>query len=458
MAVTVLQQPTSPNVAGTELVYTLSSSLVNEPQFRYVVDVYESGSNDFITRLRTYPNVYGTTNLNLSRTLQDQLEYDIYTSDVDFFNPFVNQTIWELTGSYVHTDSVKKYNLKFGEEYGTSLSSSLTVYTGSTEYPITVFAGAQDINGGDWNFDTSSFDSRNPILTDCPSSYDFYSQPSVFKGDPVIYLNTEDNHTITFLKELSGEVVIDLNYESPQGVITNFTSSVISHGSEEFTSFGVGPLNLINNFPDLGQYITGSNVNRVDIKPDTGVGGFTYYIANKNAPYAPCNADEALLDPNAPFSSERPDPYTRFAFINKYGFFDYYNVYNPLKRATQVQRNTSSRTFVRYEDYLPSYRSNYRGEKQYDVEVNDTFEITTDFLDKRTADWLIQLIESPYVYVTIGDFDTFGSSTLESDFTGIDLVNVDYNVAQGNNRNKLFQYTIQFQLSKRRWNTGVFYN
>jgi hypothetical protein len=84
MAVDILQQPTTPNVTGTNLVYTLSSSNASNPQFRYVTDIYESGSGNYITTIKTFPNLSGNGILDVARTLDDQLDYDLY---------------WKITGS-----------------------------------------------------------------------------------------------------------------------------------------------------------------------------------------------------------------------------------------------------------------------------------------------------------------------------------------------------------------------
>ena len=115
MGVFVTQQPTSINVTGTDLIYTVSSSIANSAQFRFVTDIYQSGSNNFITRLKTYPNLYGAANINISRELGDQEGYD---------------NTWTITQAEACPE-VKDYIMYFGEEYASSLSSSREVVTGS---------------------------------------------------------------------------------------------------------------------------------------------------------------------------------------------------------------------------------------------------------------------------------------------------------------------------------------
>ena len=59
MAVSIISQPTTPNVTGTKLVYTVSGSDISHPQYSYVLDVYLSGSTDLLTRQFQIPNANG---------------------------------------------------------------------------------------------------------------------------------------------------------------------------------------------------------------------------------------------------------------------------------------------------------------------------------------------------------------------------------------------------------------
>jgi len=131
MAVTVLQYPTSPNVTGTNLVYTLSSSNAIKPQFRYVTDIYSWPSQDYLTTIKTYTNLSLNTVLDVSRELGDRLEYD--------YN-------WDVTGSVQPVEAVKEFWIRFREEYAESVTGSITLYPPSADDIIEVFPGIWDIN------------------------------------------------------------------------------------------------------------------------------------------------------------------------------------------------------------------------------------------------------------------------------------------------------------------------
>ena len=131
MALTILSTPTTPNVTGTNLLYTISSSIVPEFQYRYVVDIYESGSSTRLTRLKYPENLNGTANIDLGRVLDDYTDYD--------YN-------WKVDRAEVNTNHCKAFVIKFGEEYANSytgpvttypdiISSSIQVFKGSIQYP-----------------------------------------------------------------------------------------------------------------------------------------------------------------------------------------------------------------------------------------------------------------------------------------------------------------------------------
>lgn len=121
MAVTIQQQPTSPRYSIGDIVYTVSSNLVgptipvaNLPrQYSFVVDIYKG--SDRIARFFPQPNPVGVATVNLWRTINDNLSYDI-----------------NALGSTTDTlaaNSSSEFTVRFGERYLNS-SGVLTIYTG----------------------------------------------------------------------------------------------------------------------------------------------------------------------------------------------------------------------------------------------------------------------------------------------------------------------------------------
>ena len=114
MAINIAQQPTTPNCTYTNLVYQVTSSNATEPQFQYVMDVYVSGSATRLARIRQFPNQLNQAVFDPSRIMNDNLEYST------LLTPTVTYVVNDVT------DTIKTFDVQFGEEYGTSATSSTT--------------------------------------------------------------------------------------------------------------------------------------------------------------------------------------------------------------------------------------------------------------------------------------------------------------------------------------------
>jgi hypothetical protein len=94
---------------------------------------------------------------------------------------------------------------------------------------------------------------------------------------------------------------------------------------------------------------------------------------------------------------------TRFAFINKYGVMDYYNVNNPVKKSSKITRKDYTQPQLPWQTLNTSsgaiFDANKRGKDTYSTTYTDQFEVTTDYLDQELSDWLTELIESPSVFI-----------------------------------------------------------
>ncbi len=126
MAYTILNQPTTPNVTGTKLLYTVSSSNAETFQFNYIADLYYSGSATKLSSFTFSGNINHTGNIDLARPLGDYLNYD--------YN-------WTISNATALTNSVKEFDVKFGEQYGTSNDSIVTTYANLASQSIELFKG-----------------------------------------------------------------------------------------------------------------------------------------------------------------------------------------------------------------------------------------------------------------------------------------------------------------------------
>jgi hypothetical protein len=161
MAITIQQFPTTPNMANNNLVYAVTSNSSSQPQFQYVVDVYYSGSATLLQRIKQQPNPSAVGVFDIGNIINNYLGSD---------------NNWKTPEMNVATGSARSFVVKFGEQYGTSLSSSVILYTGNTSGAglpaVTASAYHYFINGlvdpndkVDWNWPSGSYFTASAVST-----------------------------------------------------------------------------------------------------------------------------------------------------------------------------------------------------------------------------------------------------------------------------------------------------
>lgn len=382
MAITVLGSPTSPNVTGTRLVYSISSSNALQPQFQYVTDIYDQG-NTLLTRLYTYPNPTGNGIVEISQILEDNLEFD---------------NDWKTTGATISDQGFKQFTLAFSESFGTSISSSTSVTAGGASSTIEAFLGSVDPNQGSFNYlDSGSF----TLLT---SQIEGYLAKGNYATVPVLC----PPFSAVGTKELRFEYL-----DSTGALISASDTGALTSANYEIqqVSFGSGSTVRQNAF---------NNEDWEQIK--------VY--------------DSGSTTPLTTFNRVRPcqDGQTTFVFINSLGYYDYYSIPNPVRRQTDVDRKTFEKPNVNYSSAISTYDITRRGEKQYNTQYSDRYEVTTEYLSQDVAQWLTELMDSPEVFIQDS-----------GNFIPVVITNSNYRWNLNQAREKLFQYTIQFRYANQRY-------
>ena len=115
MAIFIQQSPSQPNMANNNLVYGITSSQVTQPQFQFVADLTNSGSNTVLQRIKQQPNPNARGVFDMGSIITNYLGED---------------ENWKTQKFATAVNAGKRFNVRFGEQYGTSVSSSITLYTG----------------------------------------------------------------------------------------------------------------------------------------------------------------------------------------------------------------------------------------------------------------------------------------------------------------------------------------
>lgn len=499
MAITILQQPTSPNAAFTNLPFVVSgSSNASQPQFQYVLDIYESGSNNLISRLTQPSNPVGAAVFEPSKIIQGKLSPDNNWTDI----------------ISVNTSSGKEFIFKFGELYSTSTSGSVTVYPNLISSSLQLnlaTVNTQEVGSYNLNteytipqiFENILFDGRvasDRILSNDPyllnrkftnkfvpdeTTFSFkpigindYQTVSVYNNQPNVIVNHDGINRVTSTTLIGASVGLrNKNNDSiffgsiyfnqpvtltnpPVGITGSLPGFIVTIGagpenlydipmSNSFTSsLGTGSFGqVMEENPDWGQYLLSINIgiDTLFIGPKITQNDFVYFynetldiydFAFGNLIQQP---DVLKMKSATNYPYKNCDTKTRFAWLNRYGVWDYYSIYNPIRRLTNVERDNVNLPNVNYSGNTSIYTSTNRDITNYHTTFNDNYTIDTQLIDQVVATWLEELLESPSVFIQQGD-----------NFIPIVITNSSYTANTNTSRQKQFIYTIEFVPSKGR--------
>ena len=118
MTINISQFPTNPGMTNSDYLFEVTSSQVSQPQFQFIADLTLSGSSTVLQRVKQQPNpsLFGV--FNFGQIVASYLESD---------------NSWKAAPFITASNVAKRFNFRFGEEYGTSLSSSVSIYNGVTD-------------------------------------------------------------------------------------------------------------------------------------------------------------------------------------------------------------------------------------------------------------------------------------------------------------------------------------
>ena len=431
MPILIQQTPEQLNLANSDLLWEVTSISSSAPQFQYVCAL-QDGCGNVLTTIKQQPNPSDKGVFNLGRIVRQYLDYDFYSLDMGSPGALFNK----------NSQTAKFFKVAFGEEYGTSPSSSVTSYTGvgattgsaaftgSIPYYYLI-NGVVDPNSGAFNWNTSSFwypneptpssaiFSRNIALTDAPRTqyaqatdylnisflngnldsdgsnaqdvrwveYTFYSASVAYSSASF----SNQNNTNTIIS--GGPVVSSANLFSTAATVqTCITASGNQTSGSLLIHLGIGPQNLLDNGNVDG--ITGSwDYYTVKLYPQDSVQlGFF----NPNGVW-----DEFTIQKQEPFCEY---PGVRFAFINDYGVWDYFNFTLQEDKSTNLDLGTFKKNFVNYSTTTNSvpYDIKRRGTTSFYTNITQLFTANSNWLTQSEADWLEQLFYSPQIYIQDG--------------------------------------------------------
>jgi hypothetical protein len=392
MAVSFIQQPTNPNGTQATVVYSLTG-LTLADQAKYICDVKDATGTTQLVRIKQPSNASNFGVFELSDVLHDYTDWD---------EVWTTPTIVSSSNNNTRT-----FSIEFGEEYGTSPSSSLIISASQVTSSLTVYPAVEELVDG-MNWQSGSY--FNDFLSNSPNTQ---------------YVRLEDYGTLSHFN-LSNSFVTNYRvtiYNENDSILAQkfFTNTFSgSHNDSEASKlvhYPTGPQNFIND-ATLGSVFSANN--------------WSYYtvVANVNEGDRRFNKLDSCIGDNG----------TRFAFINKVGTWDYYTA-NLTKTENQTYvQDTYEQEFVNYSttNGVVNFDKARRGTTIYNKQTTKNFGAQTDWLTTEESEWLLELFQSPSVYVQYNN-----------GFVPVIITNTLVDKKTNPRGQKLFTYRINYQYANK---------
>jgi len=408
MSVVITQSPTFPNGTQSDILYVVSSSLWENPQFKYVCEIQSEGGT-VLSQIKQASNSNGYGVFEIGRLLDDHMGYD---------SPWlIDSSVPMVTSS---NENITSFGIKFTEEYGTSISSSITTgtYVSASIPSITTFIpSVTERDSGNFNWDSGSYDA----LTNAPNvstTLNYNSQLNAQVVSNLDYLTLSTLNGIARKGDLISVTYYVYNTNKTLVYNTTVSNPHTAAGTlSQLVHIGVGPQNL-QNVGDLSIYFQNP---------------LTYPCYGVALNYTDGSSDYHYYKFNCLYYDG-----ANFAFTNKLGMFDYYRATLVGTESETFNRKTYDAPYINYSTDTPVIDFNYarRGKTQFLNTFSNNYTAETDWLTQGQADWLFELFESPNVFVQFGD-----------EFVGIIITNANETFKTNPKGQKLFKFTIQYRKS-----------
>ena len=444
MAITITQHADTPNLANNRLLYAVTSISSSKPQYRFVLDINDD-SGTLLQRLKQQPNPNDTGIFDIGQIITN------YTGPTD--------EVWEISAVTANTACAKQFQVRVGEEYATTVTSSATLYTGdspaaagnpnvsSSNYHYFI-DGAWDPtkDGFDWAYATK-YDEES---TDGTTTFSHQNGLTAFdthsiklnQHATISFLNGNTRGTASaavdngFAQDVYGMVVTQYdvdggivasdtiyNLAGPRTANTELWDDVYTSQDEttRLVHFPVGTQNLVDAGitldSDLSYYIVSFHNQTLD----PGV--------NDNGVYGEYRFN--IEDPECAFDG------TRFAWKNIYGVWDYFNFNLADTQTSQIARESYTQNFVDYSaTNTVSYDAQRRGATQFQNSITQMRTAESDYLTQTEADNVRELFYSANVFAYI-----------DSKWQPIVIETANVTEKTNNRSQKLFRYTVEYKLA-----------
>ena len=393
------------------VLYETVNATRNYAGFAYLIDVKDGATT--VGRLKVPPTTEGFGRFDMSGIMESYI-----SSDLGLLNGTNIATVENNSNSY------KDFTLEFGWVHyntgsaTTSIPQTVTFpdTTTGTSYDLLTFNGSLPryrrdvVNFYDWQYNNyyqkyTDNSSTRKFLTNSPNgliSNSTYNQKLQYTDEGYIYvLYDHANDPID-------EIIIQ-EYNSSNIAISTTVLTVPTLTTFNYLRIPIGPasINKINS-----SYIsTGS-------QPIISTNATSYYIALKGGGAIASEKFYFNIDTECRFETRRLE------FLNSLGGFDYFNFTKVSRHTEDIERKFFETTpndlsLTGAIDYSISNREKV----QYYTKSMPKMKLTSDWIDYNTYNWLLELIESPEIYL----MDSYTAPSGSTEIRRIPVKNIEGN-------------------------------
>jgi hypothetical protein len=326
------------------LVYAVTSNSSSAPQFQFVVDLTLSGSNTLLQRIKQQPNPNNVGVFDMGSIITNYLDSD---------------NSWKASPFITASQVAKRFDVKFGEQYGTSASSSVILYTGVgavTGSPaVTASAYLYTINGlvdpndkVNWNFPSASYFTASAVST----TTTFSKQHALTNAPLTQYIQDGEYATISLINgNFTNSTTAAQDIYVVDVTVFDITGSEIDQFDlTNIVSNGGGPrLNIGTVWSAIATSQTaGTQLITVGVGPQNLIDGgntlpsdWAYYTVNAYGQQAASTTNTSGSYAELRYEKQGPQcgyDGVRFAWKNEFGVWDYYTFTLQTDKAFSIER------------------------------------------------------------------------------------------------------------------------